>query len=374
MLKRTKRKQQPIFSVLNELETKTSEKPSGHNKIPIKKTEITVDDIHPPVLKTDMLLTDASASIFRKSCAPDKEEPEIHVSITTPLSTAKPEETEDKNLSKQEKGIKISTKNREEKAVIDYKQARLLEIDKPMPDISTADSSVIPEFAFVYVSPGSFLAGSPDFEPGRNSDETQHQITLSCGFYMQTTPVTQKQWIAITGENPSGFSVECDTHPVENISWYDCQKFIKKLNLISKDVYRLPTEAEWEYTCRAGSDDSCGEGQITELFCELDPSLDAAGWYCGNSGRTTNPVAQKLPNEWGVYDMHGNVMEWCQDWYGKYDVTAQKNPVGPVTGQARVIRGGSWFANAKNCRSASRFYWAPGSKSDFIGFRLVKVE
>jgi formylglycine-generating enzyme required for sulfatase activity len=226
--------------------------------------------------------------------------------------------------------------------------------------------------SFIFVEPGTFLMGSPEHEPGRNSDEKKYMVAITKGFYLQTTPVTQGQWKAVMGSNPSGFNEGAANCPVECVSWYDCQQFIKRLNRNERDTYRLPTEAEWEYACRAGTCGSCAGGEILELFCGHDHNLNAMGWYCGNSDRSTHPVAVKNPNDWGLFDMHGNVMEWCGDWYGLYPDKATQDPSGHVAGTARVIRGGSWFANAKSCRSAARFYWPPDSKTDFIGFRLVK--
>ena len=165
--------------------------------------------------------------------------------------------------------------------------------------------------------------GSPETELGRGEDELPHEVTITRGFFLQTTAVTQGQWKAVMGNNPSRFSPKGDDHPVESVSWYDCQKFIERLNSSGEHIYRLPTEAEWEYACRAGKFSSCSEGEIIELFCDHDPNLDAVGWYCGNSDRATHPVAQKKPNPWGLYDLHGNVLEWCQDWYGTYPATPQ---------------------------------------------------
>ena len=143
---------------------------------------------------------------------------------------------------------------------------------------------------------------------------------------------------------------------------------------VSADGFRLPTEAEWEYACRAGSTTAFANGEITRLFCDHDPILDAMGWYCGNSQRRTHQVAQKNANAWSLYDMHGNVSEWCQDSYAEYLEAPQKDPVGPPSGPARVVRGGSWFGSAKTCRSAHRFKWPPHSRNNLqiIGFRLVR--
>ncbi len=230
------------------------------------------------------------------------------------------------------------------------------------------------DMAFVYIPAGTFLRGSPPEEPGRNPDETQHEVTLSQAFYLQTTPVTQGQWRALMGNNPSTFGAGGEDCPVEGVSFGDCQEFIKRLNALGEGSYRLPTEAEWEYACRAGSESALTNGEISKLFCELDPNLNAMGWYCGNSGRRPQPVAQKEPNAWGLYDLHGNVYEWCGDWYGEYPVGPQTDPQGPPSGTARVVRGGSWFASAKSCRSAHRFKWPPRSRSNLqvLGFRLVR--
>jgi formylglycine-generating enzyme required for sulfatase activity len=227
--------------------------------------------------------------------------------------------------------------------------------------------------SFGYVPAGTFVMGSPEHEPGRNDDEVPHEVTLTTDFYLQTTPVTQGQWQALMGNNPSGFGNCGPDCPVEQVSWLDCQKFLKKLNALGEGTYRLPTEAEWEYACRAGSNTAFGLGEITVLYCDPDPTLDNMGWYCGNSDRHTHPVAQKAPNAWGLYDMHGNVYEWCQDWYGEYPPTPLTDPGGPASGKGRMVRGGSWFSSAKTCRSASRLSMSPDSKTPFLGFRVLKV-
>jgi formylglycine-generating enzyme required for sulfatase activity len=228
------------------------------------------------------------------------------------------------------------------------------------------------ESTFVHIAPGTFPMGSPEDEAGRSSDEIMHEVTLTKGFYMLKTPVTQGQWKAVTGNNPSSFPDGGDNCPIENVSWNECQEFIRMLNAGKEDIYRLPTEAEWEYACRAGSSTSLCNGEISELYSAHDPILNEVGWYCGNSGRKSRPVAQKSPNAWGLHDMHGNVSEWCQDWYGEYGPDSQTDPCGPKSASGKVVRGGSWLSNAKNCRSASRFSWLPDSGIEFIGFRLVK--
>jgi len=213
--------------------------------------------------------------------------------------------------------------------------------------------------------------GSPSNEPGRYSDETQHQVTLTQPFYMQTTEVTQAQWETLMGSNPSYFS-GCPTCPVEQVSWNDVQGFITKLNARGEGTYSLPTEAQWEYAARAGSTTAFYNGGITVTDCGYDPNLNAIGWYCYNAGSKTHSVGQKAPNSWGLYDMSGNVYEWCSDWYGSYPTTAVTDPTGPSSDSYRVIRGGSWYFNARSCRSAFRHSSSPDFRIIYIGFRLLR--
>ena len=224
---------------------------------------------------------------------------------------------------------------------------------------------------FIYISPGEFWMGSPEDESGRNSNEKRHRVRLTRGYYMQTTPVTQAQWEAVTGENPSRFKQAGPNAPVEQVSWDDVQEFIRKLNQRERtDRFRLPMEAEWEYACRAGTETAFCNGPITDLG-GLDLNLDKVGWFDGNSGGTTQPVGKKEPNAWGLYDMHGNVWEWCQDWFGAYlddPVTASR---GPEKGSDRVLRGGSWSNGALFCRSTSRVNCTPSARFNGIGCRLV---
>jgi formylglycine-generating enzyme required for sulfatase activity/uncharacterized caspase-like protein len=218
---------------------------------------------------------------------------------------------------------------------------------------------------FVYVKPASFMMGSPSSKQGRGSYEKQHRVTLTKGYYLQTTEVTQGQWRAIMGNNPSRFSNCGDDCPVEKVSWNDVQAFISKLNRKEgTNRYRLPTEAEWEYAARAGS---------TSRFCFGDDEdrLSEYAWYVRNSGGKTHSVAQKKPNAWILYDMHGNVWEWCQDWYSDYPSGSVTDPTGPSSGSSRVYRGGCWLNLAGLCRSANRLWYLPGYRSHRLGFRLA---
>jgi formylglycine-generating enzyme required for sulfatase activity len=226
---------------------------------------------------------------------------------------------------------------------------------------------------FVKIPPGTFMMGSPSNEPGRDGDERHHRVTLTKGFYLGTTEVTQGQWIRIMGYNPSHFKNCGDDCPVEQVSWNDAQAFIRKLNQKEgTGKYRLPTEAEWEYACRAGSTTAFANGGITETECGHDPNLSRMGWYCGNSGKKTHSVAQKEPNAWGLDDMHGNVWEWCQDRYGDYPTGHVTDPTGPRTGKYYVVRGGSWRYFARFVRSASRYWHGAGKDYYHVGFRVAR--
>lgn len=227
---------------------------------------------------------------------------------------------------------------------------------------------------FVLIKPGKFLMGSPEDEPGRYIGERSHRVNLTTPFYLQTTELTQEQWVSVMKKNPSshkGCGANC---PVEHVSWEDSQQFIRKLNQKEGTIkYRLPTEAEWEYACRAGSTEAFSNGGITELDCGKDANLDSLGWYCGNSNNRIHPVAQKQPNAWGLYDMHGNVQEWCQDWFGVYPYDEVTNPKGPSTGSYRAMRGGVWYSPARDTRCASRFGSPPHYRFRHIGFRLCRM-
>ena len=223
---------------------------------------------------------------------------------------------------------------------------------------------------FVLIHAGTFTMGSPSSESGRKDDERSHKVTMSQPFFMQTTEVTQGQWKKVMGNNPSKFSSCGDDCPVERVSWDDVQKFISKLNTMErKDAYgkyRLPTEAEWEYAVRAGTTTRFYSGNN-------DNNLSRAGWYKSNSGLKTHPVGQRTPNDWGLYDMHGNVWEWVQDLWSNYPSTPVTDPTGPSSGVPRVFRGGSWNSDASYCRAAVRRNTISLFSAYDLGFRLVRT-
>ena len=220
---------------------------------------------------------------------------------------------------------------------------------------------LFPEDDFVRISEGMFQMGSPPDEADRNVDESLHRVSLTKGFWMSKYEVTQKQWTAVMGYNPSAQLGE--DHPVEQVSWEDVQVFIQKINDADDANYRLPTEAEWEYAARAGSLSAYGFGG--------DPNyLEEYAWYAGNGGNRTHPVATKSPNAWGLYDMSGNVMEWCQDWLAVYDFGSVVDPKGSESGTRRIGRGGSWASSEAKCRSADRSAAPPDNRGADLGFRL----
>lgn len=212
----------------------------------------------------------------------------------------------------------------------------------------------------VYVPAGTFRMGS---ENGDTDEKPAHQVTIRDGFYMGKYEVTQAQWQAMTGSNPSDFNT-CDQCPVERVSWDDTQEFIRKLNARGDGyTYRLPSEAEWEYACRAGT------------TSDYAGNLDSMGWYDRNSGGKTHPVGQKQPNAFGLFDMHGNVYEWCQDLYhDSYNGVPTDGSAWEQGGeQSRVLRGGSWYSNADDARSAYRIRVSSSSHDHVAGFRVVAV-
>jgi formylglycine-generating enzyme required for sulfatase activity len=205
---------------------------------------------------------------------------------------------------------------------------------------------------FVQVPSGTFTMGSPSFEQGHKPDETQHTVILTRPFWMQTTEVTQAQWGRVTGDANPSYHGSHPENPVEQLTWEHCRTFIKRLNETHGGELKglradLPTEAEWEYACRAGS-------TTRWSFGEDESALAEYAWFSFNSQRQTHPVAGKKPNSWGLYDMHGNVFEWCSDWYGIFPAGETMDPTGPIAGLKRVVRGGGWSVQAWESRSACR--------------------
>ena len=218
-------------------------------------------------------------------------------------------------------------------------------------------------FTMVAVKGGTFQMGAPDSDMNADNDEKpQHAVTLS-DYYIGEMEVTQALWKAVMGSNPSKF--EGNKLPVEQVSWDDCQAFITKLNVMTGQTFRLPTEAEWEYAARGGN---------KSQGCMYSGSNDIGlvAWYLDNSGNKTHEVGTKTANELGIYDMTGNVQEWCQDWFDDYSSEAQTNPAGPETGSFRVFRGGSWLDSASSCRVSFRNYIMPSLPYGDLGLRLAQ--
>ena len=220
-------------------------------------------------------------------------------------------------------------------------------------------------FDMIMVEGGTFTMGATS-EQGNDAyddEKPAHQVTLS-DYYIGETEVTQALWQAVMGSNPSHF--KGNSNPVESVSWNDCQEFIRKLNSLTGRTFRLPTEAEWEYAARGGNESK---------GCKYSGSnsIDNVAWYKSNSSSKTHAVKTKSPNELGIYDMSGNVHEWCQDWYGSYISNAQTNPKGPSDGSHRVLRGGSWRSDARLCRVSNRGRYSPDRMDNYFGLRLVLV-
>lgn len=213
----------------------------------------------------------------------------------------------------------------------------------------------------IWCGPGSFEMGSPSTEHGRFDDEPVRKVTLTKGFWLGKYEVTQKQWLSVMRTNPSRFAGM--SRPVDGVSWVDCGMFIRRVNAQLGGLARLPTEAEWEYACRAGSVSAvAGSGVIEEM-----------AWYDANSEEQTHDVGRNKPNAWGFYDMHGNVLEWCADWYFKPKGDAV-DPKGPPAGSFKILRGGCWFFYESDCRSAYRLRREPHIRNCIFGFRLAMDE
>ena len=240
---------------------------------------------------------------------------------------------------------------------------------------------------FVWIPPGTFVMGSPASEDGRDGDEgPQHEVTLSKGFWLGVYEVTAGQFLEFLNATRKDSGILFDEYcpisasryhlggnsfgsdarqPMCNVSWNACVAFCDWLTSKGDSVYRLPTEAEWEYACRAGTTAAFSFGTDKSLLGEY-------AWHAGNSRDVTHPVGEKKPNPWGLCDMHGNVCEWCHDWYGEYGGGAVTDPAGPSSGSRRVLRGGSWTDSPGRCRSAGRYSDVPYGTHHSFGFRVVR--
>jgi formylglycine-generating enzyme required for sulfatase activity len=231
----------------------------------------------------------------------------------------------------------------------------------------------------VLIPKGTFTMGSPESEERHERNERQHEVTIGNDYYLGVTEVTQGQYERVMGTNPSDNQKrdirmsDSSMYPVERVSWEDAVEFCKNLSDLPEEkkvgrVYRLPTEAQWEYACRAGS-------KTQYSFGESSRSIGDYAWLEENSNNRTHPVGQKKPNAWGLYDMHGNVLEWCSDWYDKYPKGPVSDPGGPKEGTFRVLRGGSYDRDPTSCRSAHRIWYIPSSRYlyTYYGFRVALI-
>ena len=218
----------------------------------------------------------------------------------------------------------------------------------------------------VKVEAGTFMMGATsEMKDPYDDEKPVHQVTLTNDYYIGKYEVTQALWQAVMGSNPAHF--KGSNLPMETVSWNDCQEFISKLNNMTGRKFRLPTEAEWEYAARGGK-------KSRGYQYSGSNNIEDVAWHVGNSGRKTHPVGTKQANELGLYDMSGNVFEWCQDWYGSYVNSSQTNPVGVGSWARRVDRGGSWYNSSERCRSSYRSIYPPSDHNDGIGLRLVLSE
>ena len=225
---------------------------------------------------------------------------------------------------------------------------------------------------FRWCEPGVFLMGSPENEPERGENELQHQVTLTKGFWIADTTVTQALWQVVMGDNPSHF--KGDENPVETVNWEDAQAFINRMNGMKAELKLcLPTEAQWEYACRAGATTPFSWGdQIDSRYVNFDGNFPYSIGHKSEYRERTVTVKELPCNDWGLYQMHGNVLEWCQDWYGEYPPESVIDPQGPGPGDSRVLRGGSWLGSGGICRSASRYGFVPSIRYNYFGFRLAR--
>ena len=268
-------------------------------------------------------------------------------------------------------------------------------------DWEIVDPDPTPELEWIDIEPGSFLMGSPEEELGRNVNEIPHRVTLTRSYQILSTEVTQRDFQILMGYNPTGFPSCGQECPIDAVNWHESVAFCNELSNREglERCYRcegrgtrvecrldpaystpydcpgvrLPTEAEWEYAAQAGDEQATYNGNLSITDCSLDPVLEPIAWYCFNSGGKPNPVGRLAPNAWGLFDMLGNVFEWCNDWYS-VDNDDAIDPTGPEEGSMRVRRGGSWFGEARLARAASRYGEHPEEFFGSLGFRPVKSD
>jgi formylglycine-generating enzyme len=233
---------------------------------------------------------------------------------------------------------------------------------------------------FVLIPSGTFTMGSPPDESHRDPSEVRHRVSISKPYYMQTTEVTLKQWHALMKRRFLISRNVSDHMPFTEASWFDCMKFIKRLNNMGEGKYRLPTEAEWEYAARAGTTTAYSWGDAIDcdkaMYGNNSQTYDVCQVYIKSIGLKVDqpaPVKTYRPNAWGLYDMHGNVWEWCMDWFGDYGKNSAVDPNGPDSGTMKIRRGGSWFKYGYSCRSANRSFGHPATRYQTTGFRVIKV-
>ncbi len=283
---------------------------------------------------------------------------------------AKRKKQEQERRKRKEEQARIEAENRkreEEQLKQKQEQARRERANNNLNAISSQGISFTingETFNMIKVEGGTFQMGatSEQESDAEYNERPVHSVTLS-DYYIGQTEVTQELWEAVMGENPSAIK-RVSQHPVENVSWEDCQEFIKKLNQLTGQSFRLPTEAEWEFAARGGNNSRGYKYSGSN-------TVGSVAWYGGNSGSKTHAVATKQANELGLYDMSGNVWEWCSDWKGTYPSSAQTNPKGPSKGGYRVLRGGSWYFNAGSVRVSYRHNGTPSSRISSYGLRLA---
>ena len=235
------------------------------------------------------------------------------------------------------------------------------------------DTRTFNGFEMIWIPPGKLMMGSPSSEKDRYEDEgPQHEVTISKGFWMGKYEVTKRQWTAVMGTEPwkiKNYVSDDPDSPAVYVNWDDTQEFVKRLNAMDGVAYRLPTEAEWEYACRAGT-------RTAYSFGDSSSQLGDAAWWNGNADGVgedyAHVVGRNQSNAWGLYDMHGNVWEWCEDWYGSYTSASVTDPRGPSAGSLRVNRGGAWNRSARRNRSAHRYRYVPDDQNSYLGFRLAR--